>query len=118
MKKNRVHKKILAGLLFSAVVLVGVTVCISPVVAQPTIVSIQNATADPGETVTVPVNIIDVTDLATANIWLFYDKDVVIVDSVSAGDLGSITVGINNTNGVTKMNWFSATGQTGDFVFA
>lgn len=37
---------------------------------------------------------------------------------MSDGDLGSIMSGINNTAGVTKMSWFSATGMTGDFVFA
>ncbi|MCD6455528.1 MAG: hypothetical protein J7K81_01885 [Methanophagales archaeon] len=37
---------------------------------------------------------------------------------MSDGDLGSIISGINNTAGVTKMSWFSATGMTGDFVFA
>jgi len=47
-----------------------------------------------------------------------YDNSVVIAESVSDGDLGSIMSGINNTAGVTKMSWFSATGMTGDFVFA
>jgi len=119
MKKNNIaNKKILTGLLFSAVVLVGLVVCgISPVAAQVT-VSIQNATADTGQTVTVPINITGVTNLATADIWLSYNKDVVVVDSVTAGDLGAITVGIDNATGVTKMNWFSTTGVTGDKVFA
>ena len=82
------------------------------------VVSIQNATAGPGATVVVPINITNVTNLATANIWLSYDKDVVIVDSVISGDLSGVTPGIDNTAGVTKMNWFSATGKTGNFVFA
>ena len=118
MKKDNIlsNKKILTGLLFSAVVLVGLVVCISPVAAQVT-VSIQNATADTGETVTVPINIAGVSDLATADIWLSYDKDVVIVENVTNGNLGAITVGIDNATGVTKMNWFSAAGVTGDFVF-
>ena len=85
---------------------------------EGTVVSIQNAAAGPGATVTVPINIINATNLATADIWLSYDKDVVIVDSVINGDLGVVTPGINNTAGMTKMNWFSTTGKTGDFVFA
>ena len=43
---------------------------------------------------------------------------MVIVDSVSEGDLSPVTPAIDNTTGVTKMNWFSATGKTGNFVFA
>ena len=118
MKKGNIaNKKILTGLLFFAVVLVGLTACI-PAVAAQSVVSIQNATADPGQTVTVPINITGVTNLATADIWLSYNKDVVIVENVTKGNLGDITVGIDNTAGVTKMNWFSATGKTGDFVFA
>ena len=84
-----------------------------------TVVSItDDASANTGETVTVPIDITSATDLGAATIWLSYNKDVVIVDGVSDGNLGSITVGIDNTAGVTKMSWFSATGKTGDFVFA
>ena len=36
----------------------------------PTVVSIQDATANPGETVTVAINITNVENMATANIWL------------------------------------------------
>ena len=56
--------------------------------------------------------------MGAADIWLSYNKNVVVVDSVSAGNLGSVTTGIDNANGVTKMNWFDAAGKTGDFVFA
>ncbi|MDI6886381.1 MAG: choice-of-anchor D domain-containing protein, partial [archaeon] len=92
------------------------TVVVSEIVGA--LVSISDASANTGETVTVPINITDVTNLGAASIWLSYDKDVVIVDSVSDGDLGSVTSAIDNTAGVTKMIWFSATGKTGDFVFA
>jgi len=84
-----------------------------------TLVSIQGATVAQGETVEVPINITDVSDLGATTIWLSYDSSVVTVEDVSEGTLGgSLTVGINNTAGVTKMSWFSATGKTGDFVFA
>jgi hypothetical protein len=53
-----------------------------------------------------------------ANIWLNYNKDIVIVDSVSDGDLVPLTYNINNTAGVTKMTWDTTSGETGDFVFA
>lgn len=74
--------------------------------------------AKTGEPVTVPINITNVTNLGATTIWLSYNKSAVIVDSVSDGNLGSIIAGIDNTEGVTKMSWFSATGKTGDFVFA
>ena len=88
--------------------------------SQTAEVSIQDATVAQGETVEVPINITDVTDLAATTIWLSYDSSVVTVEEVREGTLGSLAVGINNTAGVTKMSWFSmtGTGKTGDFVFA
>ena len=86
--------------------------------SQTAEVSIQDATVVQGETVEVPINITNVTDLAATTIWLSYNSSVVTVEDVREGTLGSPTVGINNTAGVTKMSWFSTTGKTGDFVFA
>jgi hypothetical protein len=112
-----VNKKVHIGILVS-VIAWGMMLCIPPVIAQSAVVSIQNATANPGETVTVPINITDVDNMGTANVWLSYNKDVVIVESISEGDLSPVTPAINNTAGMTRMNWFSATGKTGNFVFA
>ena len=86
--------------------------------AASTTVSIADASVPQGETVTVPINIADVENMCGANIWLNYEKDVVIVDSVSDGDLVPLTHNIDNTAGVTKMNWDTTSGMTGDFVFA
>lgn len=109
--------KIISGILVLTILL-GTLACALPTIAASTIVSIPDASAGVGETVTVPINITNVTDLGAANIWLSYDKDVVIVDSVSPGDLGALTYSIDNPNGTTKIGWFSAFGQTGDFVYA
>ena len=115
MKKHRFRKWAVVSVLLGILLVIGAT----QVFANPdTTVSIPDAVADAGGTVTVPINITEVTDLGAATIWLSYNKDVVIVDSVDAGNLGGITAGINNITGVTKMVWFSATGQTGDFIFA
>ena len=92
------------------------TVVVSEVAG--TLVSIPDASANTGETVTVPINITNVTDLGAVKIQLSYDNSVVIVDDVTAGTMGSITKAINNDAGVTTMNWFSAEGVTGDYVFA
>ena len=94
------------------------TLSILPANAQSTVISIPDASALTGESVTVPITITNVTDLAGVDIWLHYNKSVVTVESVSNGDLGSITSSIDSTTGVTKMNWDSPEGKTGDFVFA
>ena len=116
MKEKECNKKIIVGLLAISIILAGL---LPVATAQQTVVSIpDDAVANIGETVTVPINITNVDDLGAATIWLSYNKSVVIVDEVSDGNLGSIIAGINNTVGVTKMSWFSATGKGGDFVFA
>ncbi len=90
-----------------------------PAQAQGTVVSIPDATINEGNTVTLDITINDVTDLAAADIWLAYDKDVVTVGGIADGDLGELTAqSIDNPNGVAKMNWFSTTAQTGSFTFA
>jgi len=109
-------KKVATGLIATLIVVAMMSSHL--VLASSTVVSIPNASADTGGTKTVPIVITDVTDLGAATIWLSYNKDVVEVDSVAVGDLGSITYGINNANGVTKMSWASATGYTGTYVFA
>ena len=86
--------------------------------SQTAEVSIQDATVAQGETVEVPINITNVTDLGATEIWLSYNSSVVTVEDVRGGTLGSLTFAIDNTTGITKMSWFSATGKTGDFVFA
>jgi hypothetical protein len=85
---------------------------------KSTEVSIEDASAPQGGTVTVPINIVDVANMCGANIWLNYNKNVVIVDSVSNGDLVPLTYNIDNTAGVTKITWDITSGMTGDFVFA
>jgi len=82
------------------------------------VVSIPDTAVSANTSAIVPININGVTDLASVDIWLSYDKDVVTVANVTAGTLGAITVSIDNTNGVTKINRLSATGDTGDFIFA
>jgi len=83
-----------------------------------TIVSIPDASRRKGETVTVPIKITDVENMCGTDIWLNYNKNAVIVDSISNGDIGTITSNIDNTAGVTKMAWDTTSGMTGDFVFA
>ena len=110
-----------AGLLACALTLMMILPVLTtiPVMAQPpTIVTIFNTSVGPGETIIVPVGIMNVDDMAGANIWLLYDTNVVVVEDVSAGDLGALTTGMDNTAGETRMNWDQELGMTGDFAFA
>lgn len=95
--------------------------CPSTAVANGTVVSIPDASANQSEEVTIPIGITGVTNLGAANIWLLYNKDVVEITSVADGDLGGITytpLDDANAVGELRMTWFSGTGNSGDFVFA
>jgi len=122
-KRRRVDiVKLLFAVMLGMILIPSLILAVQPagMKSQTAEVSIQDATVAQGETVEVPINITDVTDLAATTIWLSYDSSVVTVEEVREGTLGSLAVGINNTAGVTKMSWFSmtGTGKTGDFVFA
>ena len=108
--------KMIAGALVLTAILG--TLSILPANAQSTVISIPDASALTEESVTVPITITNVTDLAGANIWLHYNSSAVIAEGVSNGDLGGITNSIDNAAGITKMLWDSAEGKTGNFVFA
>jgi hypothetical protein len=88
-----------------------------PVQAAGETVSIPDATVGSGQIVNLSIYITNVTDLGSATIWLSYDKDVVTVDSVADGDMGTVTAAIFNDDGVTKMTCQKADGMSGDFVF-
>jgi hypothetical protein len=92
----------------------------SPAVAQAgeVEVSVGDAASGPQGEASVAIELSGATDLGAANIWLEYDSSVVEVTEVMSGDLGEVTYGIDNEDGVTRMVWFSGTGKTGDFVFA
>ena len=122
-KRRRVDiVKLLFAVMLGMILIPSLILTVQPagMESQTAEVSIQGATVAQGETVEVPINITNVTDLAATTIWLSYDSSVVTVEEVREGTLGSLAVGINNTAGVTKMSWFSmtGTGKTGDFVFA
>lgn len=82
------------------------------------VVSIEDGSAEFCNTVVVPITITNVANLSGVNIWLRYDNNVVEVKSVASGDLGSITINIDNDNNTTYFYWFSTTSHSGSFVFA
>jgi len=81
-------------------------------------VSIGDAIVAVNGTAIVPITISGVTDLAAVDIWLTYDTSVVIATNVTDGDMGVVVSNIDNTNEVTKLNWYKTTGMSGDLVFA
>jgi hypothetical protein len=87
-------------------------------ISTPVRVAIADAQMAVNSTAWVPITINGVSDLASADIWLSFNSSVLQVTNITAGDLGSITSSINNTAGLVKMNWFSATGKSGDRTFA
>jgi len=67
--------------------------------------SISSANAPPNSTVTIPVNIANVTNISGISFDLIYNSSVVIVSSVNANESfvgSSITPNINNDNGITS----------------
>ena len=116
MKRHRLVKLLIPIAVLMAVL--GLVVSV-PVSANSTGVSIEDADADPGQQVIVPIRIDGAADLAAVEVTLSYDSAVVGVDLVADGDMGgALTHGIDNAAGVTTMAWFTATGVTGDFVLA
>ncbi len=86
--------------------------------AGSTVVSIANATATADSNITRAIMVENVNNLAAATVWLTYDPNVVNVLSVSAGDLGGVTMNIDNTIGKVTMSAFSTTAKSGNVVFA
>jgi hypothetical protein len=84
-----------------------------------TVVSIPDASADSGQSVTVAISVTDVTLLGAATIRLHFNPDVVHVTSVAEGNLGGTFVNTtDNVTGVTNMTWFTVTPMNGTFTFA
>jgi len=86
--------------------------------AGGTVVSIANITTTQNSNITRPIMVENVNNIAAATIWLTYDPNIVNVQSVSAGDLGGMTININNNIGKTTMSAFSTTAKSGDVIFA
>jgi uncharacterized RmlC-like cupin family protein len=86
-----------------------------------TVVSISDATVGPGAQITRPINITNITNVGAITIWLCYNPTIVTIPAggIADGNMGALAASsIDNITGEAKMTWFSATGETGDFVFA
>jgi len=115
LPKGRLKK--FGGLL--GVVAVLVMACPVPAAAIGAVVSIEDAGAEYGNTVVVPINIAGVTDLGNAEIWLEYNNAVVVVTDVDDGDCGALFLtSIDTPPGTTKMTALYVPGVSGTCDFA
>ena len=83
------------------------------------IVSIANLTSNPGETVTTPISIENVTDYGTGTISVTYDPAVVHVTDVASGPASTVLAwNPDNTTGITNISAWNLEGVSGDIIFA
>ena len=103
---------------FSCTILFSLIMAITPVSATA-IVSIADISSNPGETVTMPISIDNVTDYGTGTISVTYDPSVVHVTDVASGP-ASMVVAWNpdNTTGIVNISAWNTGGVSGDIVFA
>ena len=84
-----------------------------------TTVSITDATADPGDTVTVPLMINSIDNYGTGTINIEYDPAVTHITDVTSSSDSSVTAkSINNTIGLTRISAWNIDGVSGDIIFA
>ena len=87
--------------------------------ASATTVSIANVTVEPGDVITIPIMIGDITDYGTGTIELEYDPEVVHVTAVTEGPMSQIAApNMNNTIGIAQISALNSQGVGGDVIFA
>ena len=110
---------------FPAVIVLLALVLLPMIPAQAdgseTVVSIPDATVGPGEEVTLPINITNITNVGAITIWLCYDPTIVTIPAggIANGNMGALwSYSIDNITGEAKMTWVDPYGKNGTFVFA
>jgi hypothetical protein len=110
---------------FPAVIVLLALVLLPVIPAQAddsgTVVSIPDATVGPGEEVTLPINITNITDVGAITIWLCYDPTIVTIPAggIADGNMGALwSYSIDNITGEARMTWVDPYGKNGTFVFA
>lgn len=66
----------------------------------------------------IPIMILNATNLLGGELNLTYNSSVIQILNVRNGDIGLVTPNINNTLGLTYINTFGTVEQSGDIVFA
>lgn len=84
-----------------------------------TTLSVGDTTADPGDTVTIPIMIDSIEDYGTGTINLAYDSAAVSVMDVTGGSDSTVTAkNIDNTAGLVRLSAWNIGGVSGNIVFA
>ena len=105
-------------ILESAVLLLIAVLAISTASAQVT-VSIGDIEASPGESITAPIMIYDVTDYGTGTIKVTYDPSVVhVTDVASTADSEVVAWSVDNKTGYVSISAWNLMGVSGDISFA
>jgi len=87
--------------------------------ASATTVSIADATVEPGDVITIPIMIGNITDYGTGTIEIEYNSSVVHVTSVTSGPKSQIAAhDVNNTLGLSRISASNLYGMSGDIIFA
>ena len=105
-------------ILESSVLLLIAVLAISTASAQVT-VSIGDIEASPGESITAPIMIYDVTNYGTGTIKVTYDPSVVhVTDVASTADSSVIAWSVDNKTGYVSISAWNITGISGNISFA
>lgn len=98
--------------------LVSIMIFLVQLAAASSQVSIPDASTTSGGIVTLPITINGAATVSSATVTLSYDPAVVVVKSVSAGNLGTFSANIDNATGITTISAFSVTGASGNITLA
>jgi len=104
--------------LLAAVGIVGILCMIIPAAAQTATITIDDLIVEPGENVTTPIIVNNVTDLGGCDINLTYNASVVHIVNVTEGDMTLLRYLIDNGTGWVRMNTINVTGLAEDVVVA
>ena len=87
--------------------------------ASATTISIADVTVEPGDAITIPIMISDLTDYGTGTIEIEYDPAAVHVTDVASGHESDVAgYNIDNTLGFTQISASNSYGVSGDIIFA
>ena len=105
--------------LLTAVGIVGILCMIIPAAsAQTATITIDDLIVEPGENVTMPIIVSNVTDLGGCDINITYNVSVVHIVNVTEGDMTLLRYLIDNGTGWVRMNTINVTGLAEDVVVA
>ena len=87
--------------------------------ASATTISLADATVEPGDVITLPIMISDMTDYGTGTIEIEYDPAVAHVTAVTGGSMSQIAaLNMDNTIGLAQISALNLQGVSGDIIFA